>query len=381
MSAVALKIDDSVEDELRATGIDFINLLVRQRDHANLFHDLQNYRQASCTALISPKTADTILSFVMRNQRERETRHVMKLAMAMKNNEFMRGNALVVAVQVDSASPNAREVRLANSFLIDGQHRLKAISQSDKTLPQTVVFLIVNTDEERTREAVSIDRGKRRSHRDIAHIAELSEKIGLSAIEAGRYAQAVTAVVRYGLDPDSPFNPKDAENTQKLLDIYDYYASVGRGVFNIYNFGKLKPTQKDREIRGSGKKADLRDLTILAPLIVATKKFPNMVENFLAPVIEQETGAMSKPQHLFVDIVVNKLIIKPGEFSATMDYPMPRWGKQTGTRSQLRVIAAVLKCFNAYRTTHSLTRGKLIRAVLETVDKTLDRNEPIVWEF
>lgn len=81
MSAVALKIDDSVEDELRATGIDFITLLVRQRDHANLFHDLQNYRQASCTALISPKTADTILSFVMRNQRERETRHVMKLSL------------------------------------------------------------------------------------------------------------------------------------------------------------------------------------------------------------------------------------------------------------------------------------------------------------
>lgn len=105
------------------------------------------------------------------------------------------------------------------SYLMDGQHRLMAMSQEKKTIRMTLAVFRAETEEELNAHYYRTDNNLKRTHADIYHAAGLAEAWDIPVDTVRRYGAAVAAIEEYMReDPQTPYlGSVSAERRMELM--------------------------------------------------------------------------------------------------------------------------------------------------------------------
>ncbi len=328
--------------------------------------------------LLTPDTAKTIFDFPKRKQRNIKKNHVSDLAEKMKKGEFKSDAKLIVGVIAKSNKLN--DVKECPAFLIDGQHRVNAVVMSDTEQRFDLTYRVFPSMQEMERYAINIDSGKGRNHNDQSKVAEYDKKLGLSIQESGAFQKAIRAIVRMGMDPESPFEKKDEEDREKVLDIAQYYGTATKMMFNLINYGKTNPGPFDKTISHEYK-TSFRDLTILAPLIVATRRNSGFARDFLLPIVTNDQASIGVVQNTFIEVLRNKFRVLDADFRH-VGLDVTKYGfRRSGDTTQWRAAMATFLCLEAFKSKRikKFNRADLAKEALRQVDKKKAQRVEIVW--
>lgn len=131
---------------------------------------------------ITPAMAEQWLSSQFRGQRSLRDHHVLLLAQEMENGTFIPHSSIVFA------ELNGTE------YLIDGQHRLKAITLHNQPIKMPVLKRIAKSMRQVQDWYSSIDQGLRRTARDAIRAQNIPQELDISERHAGRLSGAVKLI-------------------------------------------------------------------------------------------------------------------------------------------------------------------------------------------
>lgn len=130
------------------------------------------------TQVITPAIAKTWLGFKYAKQRNIDMRSVTVLADAMQRKRFTT-NTMKFALLRDGR------------YLINGQHTLMAVIQSNTTITLPVQDFVVDTDDDVARLYYHEDTNRRRSFHDSVRAIEFVERLGINQTQIKQTAAAL----------------------------------------------------------------------------------------------------------------------------------------------------------------------------------------------
>jgi hypothetical protein len=137
---------------------------------------------------ITPELAEQWLEHSFERQRPVRDHHVILLAEEMEAGTFIPHSAIVFA-----------ELE-GKSYLIDGQHRLKAVSLYGRSVKMPVMRRPASTMKNIEEWYTSIDQGLRRTAHDAIRAQGLSSELEISDTHAGRLSGAVRLIASGFID-------------------------------------------------------------------------------------------------------------------------------------------------------------------------------------
>ena len=137
---------------------------------------------------VSPETAERWLESQFEGQRRLRDHHVYLLAQEMESGNFIPHSSVVFA------DYNGK------SYLIDGQHRLRAVTLYGKTVRMPVLRRKAASMREVQEWYSSIDQGLRRTAGDAIRAQGLAEELSLTERQAARLGGAVRQIATGFLD-------------------------------------------------------------------------------------------------------------------------------------------------------------------------------------
>jgi hypothetical protein len=188
------------------------------------------------TENITPEMANEWMAQQFEGQRNLRDHHVFLLAGEMERGSFVPHNAITFAVVG------------GKRFLIDGQHRLKAIYLYGKPVMMPVLDIPASDLDEVRRLYASIDQGLRRSTTDAIRAMGLTQELQLPERRIQRMAGALRIIAARFTDTTSGTSKGDARkrrsvtrsnavSTQLLKvwesEIHQYYKIVEDGESSI----------------------------------------------------------------------------------------------------------------------------------------------------
>lgn len=194
------------------------------------FLDLQTDHQI---IEVTPEMAEEWLNSQFEGQRGLREHHVIMLAQEMESGKFVPHSSIVFAEHDDA------------SYLIDGQHRLKAISLFGKSVTMPVLRRKAASMKEVREWYSSIDQGLRRTARDAIRAQGISAEIDLSERHAGRLSGAVKLIATGFSDITSKnaarkggVEVQQARSNAAVSDLIREWAPEARTYFGLVQNGE-----------------------------------------------------------------------------------------------------------------------------------------------
>lgn len=169
-------------------------------------------------SLITPKVASDILAkYNFNKQRYIREQHIRFLAEAMKNSKFTQGT------QIHFASYKG------NLSLINGQHTLTAIQQSNKSQLLSILYTGIEKKENIGELYTSHDIGLRRNFVDAYRATSLMDEMNMHDRDANLYSAAIGFILRdmaahSGWKRGTSYYWRDSGNREILMKAYLKYA-------------------------------------------------------------------------------------------------------------------------------------------------------------
>lgn len=181
---------------------------------------------------ITPTLADEWLATPFERQRAFRDHHVILLAEEMEAGTFIPHSSIVFA-ELDG-----------KSYLIDGQHRLRAISLYGKPVKMPVMRKAAASMKQIEEWYASIDQGLRRTAQDAIRAQGLSSELGLSETHASRLSGAVRLIASEFLDmtagvgKDKHVRMRGARSNALVSELLRAWAPEGRTYFDLVHGGE-----------------------------------------------------------------------------------------------------------------------------------------------
>jgi hypothetical protein len=181
---------------------------------------------------ITPELAEEWLDSPFERQRTLRDHHVILLAEEMEAGTFIPHSAIVFA-QLDG-----------KSYLVDGQHRLKAISLFSKPVKMPVMRKAAASMKEIQEWYASIDQGLRRTAHDAIRAQGLSTELGISDTQAGRLSGAVRLIasefidMTAGVGKDKHVRMRGARSNALVSELLRAWSSEAKTYFDLVHGGE-----------------------------------------------------------------------------------------------------------------------------------------------
>lgn len=132
---------------------------------------------------IGPKmAAEWLENYRYIHQRPTTPSVVNRYALAMQNGEWIDGKPMMLAYLSEDTK---------KKFLVDGQHRLRAIVQSGTVEQFVVTEVQCNTEDDIAQAYYTTDRNRGRSYNDAYRTTGIGEKYGLAKTEVNKLGAAL----------------------------------------------------------------------------------------------------------------------------------------------------------------------------------------------
>lgn len=146
---------------------------------------------------VTPDLAEEWLAIQFDGQRKLRDHHVYRLAVDMESGNFVPHNAITFA-RVDS-----------QLYLVDGQHRLKAVELYGKPVEMSVLEISANSLQDVRAMYGNIDQGLKRTNGDAIRAAGLPEEFGLPGTYLQRASAALRTISTAFIDPTGGISVSD----------------------------------------------------------------------------------------------------------------------------------------------------------------------------
>jgi hypothetical protein len=156
------------------------------------------------TEFVTPELAEQWLDSQFGGQRNMREHHVFLLAGEMERGTFVPHNSITFAV-VDG-----------ERYLIDGQHRLKAVYLYGKPVSMPILEIPANDLDEVKQLYGNIDQGLKRSATDAIRAMGLSDQFGLPERRVQRMSGALRAIATRFTDTTAGASRGDARRQRAL---------------------------------------------------------------------------------------------------------------------------------------------------------------------
>jgi hypothetical protein len=181
---------------------------------------------------ITPELAEQWLANPFEHQRGLRDHHVFLLAQEMEAGTFIPHSAIVFA-----------ELE-GKSYLIDGQHRLKAISLYSRPVKMPVMRRAARSMKQIQEWYSSIDQGLRRTAHDAIRAQGLSGELGINDTYASRLSGAVRLIASGFLDmtagtgKDKNVRVRGARSNAFVSELLRRWAPEARAYFELVHGGE-----------------------------------------------------------------------------------------------------------------------------------------------
>jgi hypothetical protein len=181
---------------------------------------------------ITPELAEQWLANPFDRQRALRDHHVILLAEEMEAGSFIP-HSFVVFAELDG-----------KRYLIDGQHRLKAISLYGRPVIMPVMRKAASSMKQIEEWYASIDQGLRRTAHDAIRAQGLSGELGLSETHAGRLSGAVRLIasefidMTAGVGKDKHVRMRGARSNALVSELLRRWAPEARTYFELVHGGE-----------------------------------------------------------------------------------------------------------------------------------------------
>ena len=329
---------------------------------------------------VTQKMAETILDNPLRMQRTTRQTYIKRLGNEMVTGEFLTDTPIVVGLLTTDYSEEG--LYMAPAYLLDGQHRINGVAKSGKAQTFDFVFRAFGDIDSMRNYALKLDSGMKRNNHHQAGVAEFDIRLGVGAHDAGAYAKAIRAIMREGLDPSLVVGKEDEKNVLRVDEVGQHYLNAGRLLFNLFRYGETNPSTTVTELHLDFRK-QIRQIPILAPLIVWINKDTGLVRQFLTPILMNNQLAIKPIQNTFLEVIRQGFDPKPAEYRAVMgDLPPPNYLK-SGNKTQRRGLMATTICLDRFRNPNTRARTydrkSLVKDVLRLVDLPISRGGDVEW--
>ena len=156
------------------------------------------------TEMVTPERAEEWLARQFGGQRNLREHHVFLLAGEMERGTFVPHNAITFAI-VDG-----------ERYLVDGQHRLKAVSLYGEPVPMPILEIPASNMDEVRRLYGNIDQGLKRSATDAIRAMGLSDEFGLAERRVQRMSGALRVIATRFTDATSGMTRSDNRRKRAL---------------------------------------------------------------------------------------------------------------------------------------------------------------------
>lgn len=188
------------------------------------------------TISITPEMAEGWLHQQCGGQRNLRDHHARLLAAEMQHGSFVPHNAITFAVVGEER------------YLIDGQHRLKAVIFHSKPVSMPVLDIPARDMEDVRRLYVSIDQGLKRSSTDAIRAMGIAEEFGLPERRVQRMSGAIRVIATRFTDTTASSRRSEIARTRTVTrsnavnmtllrawsaEIHNYYEIVDGGEASI----------------------------------------------------------------------------------------------------------------------------------------------------
>ena len=168
--------------------------------------------------IIGPQEADKIL-VIPDWQRSRKKSALAKYATDMDNGDWFDWTVLVFVIVRQSGI----------TYCIDGQHRLASVIASSCPIGFTVQTFTVHNDEQARELYYLIDRGAKRTSRDIGRSVGLARQVGLTETQTA-YLQSAVVEMQSGITRDGHASAKVSDQERHALTIAN--RNIGESFFD-----------------------------------------------------------------------------------------------------------------------------------------------------
>jgi hypothetical protein len=181
---------------------------------------------------VTPELAEEWLENPFERQRALRDHHVILLAEEMEAGTFIPHSAVVFA-ELDG-----------KSYLIDGQHRLKAISLYGQPVKMPVIRRGAISMKQIEEWYSSIDQGLRRTAHDAIRAQGLSGELGISETHAGRLSGAVRLIasefidMTAGVGKDKHIRMRGARSNALVSELLRAWAPEAKTYFELVHGGE-----------------------------------------------------------------------------------------------------------------------------------------------
>lgn len=181
---------------------------------------------------VTPGQAEVWLESQFGRQRSLREQHVMTLAMEMERGSFVPHSAVVLGL-LDG-----------KTYLLDGQHRLKAITLYGKPVTMPVLRQKVTSEQQLRETYANIDQGLKRSAQDAIRAHGIDQELGMNQTDAGRFASALKLIMggfsaAAGASAKSVKERKAASRSNGVaIDLMKEWSSEGQQYFDAISGGE-----------------------------------------------------------------------------------------------------------------------------------------------
>jgi hypothetical protein len=181
---------------------------------------------------ITPALAEEWLTHSFARQRTIRDHHVILLAEEMEAGTFIPHSAIVFA-DFDE-----------KSYLIDGQHRLQAITLYNRSIKMPVMRKVATSMKQIEEWYASIDQGLRRTAHDAIRAQGLSGELGISETHAGRVSGAVRLIasgfidMTAGVGKDKHVRMRGARSNALVSELLRDWAAEAKTYFDLVHGGE-----------------------------------------------------------------------------------------------------------------------------------------------
>ncbi|HWX75987.1 MAG TPA: hypothetical protein VNY32_00840, partial [Candidatus Acidoferrales bacterium] len=181
---------------------------------------------------VTPELAEEWLANPFDRQRTPRDHHVILLWEEMENGTFFPHSTIAFA-ELDG-----------KRYLIDGQHRLKAVSYYGKPVKMLIMIKKATSTKQIEEWYASIDQGLRRTAYDAIRAQGLSSDLGINDTQAGRVSGAVRLIasgfidMTAGVGKDKHVRMRGARSNARVSELLREWASEAKRYFELVHGGE-----------------------------------------------------------------------------------------------------------------------------------------------